>query len=70
MIQKRIGHPLKHRPRFEFIRKLDTHKTETPSKLNRYLGCMIGGAVGDAIGASVEFNVFGSYPSNLWQRRD
>ena len=39
----------------EFIRNWTRNKTEPPSKLNRYLGCMIGGAVGDAIGASVEF---------------
>lgn len=39
----------------EFIKSWHKHESGPPTKLNRYLGCMIGGAVGDALGAPVEF---------------
>jgi len=39
----------------EFVETWQKNEPSNPTKLNRYLGCMIGGAVGDALGAPVEF---------------
>lgn len=39
----------------KFIKTWHQHESGHPTKLNRYLGCMLGGAVGDALGAPVEF---------------
>jgi len=39
----------------EFVKSWLDHEDGTPTKLNRHLGCMLGGAVGDALGAPVEF---------------
>jgi len=39
----------------EFVKTWAKNESGAPTKLNRYLGCMIGGAVGDALGAPVEF---------------
>ena len=39
----------------EFVTSWLDHEDGTPTRLNRYLGCMLGGAVGDALGAPVEF---------------
>jgi hypothetical protein len=39
----------------DFVRSWDRHESGPPTKLNRYVGCMLGGAVGDALGAPVEF---------------
>ena len=39
----------------EFVRSWLDHENAIPTRLNRYLGCMLGGAVGDALGAPVEF---------------
>jgi len=39
----------------EFVKTWRKTESIQPTKLNRYLGCMIGGAVGDALGAPVEF---------------
>jgi ADP-ribosylglycohydrolase/predicted protein tyrosine phosphatase len=39
----------------KFIENWHHHESGPPSRLNRYIGCMTGGAVGDALGAPVEF---------------
>ena len=39
----------------EFVRNWHLQESGRPSRLNRYVGCMLGGGVGDALGAPVEF---------------
>jgi len=57
----RRADPKAHRPspenqtQVDFLTSWMRHEEDTPTKLNRYLGCMLGGAVGDALGAPVEF---------------
>jgi ADP-ribosylglycohydrolase len=51
----------KHRPSPEtpeqerFVQGWRQHETGPPTRIDRYLGCMLGGAIGDALGAPVEF---------------
>lgn len=37
------------------IARVDRHREDAPSRLERIRGCLLGGAVGDALGAPVEF---------------
>lgn len=39
----------------DFVKSWSRHESGPPTKLSRYVGCMLGGAVGDALGAPVEF---------------
>ncbi len=44
----------------EFVRNWHLQESDGLSRLNRYIGCMLGGGVGDALGAPVEFMTTGS----------
>ena len=44
----------------QFVRDWHYQASVGPSRLNRYIGCMIAGGVGDALGAPVEFMSAGS----------
>lgn len=44
----------------EFVRCWNLKESGRPSRLNRYVGCMLAGGVGDALGAPVEFLSAGS----------
>lgn len=50
-----------HRPspetseQVKFVKNWPTLSDNPPSMVDRYLGCMLGGAIGDALGAPVEF---------------
>lgn len=39
----------------DFVESRLPHRCTDPIKRSRYLGCLLGGAVGDALGAVVEF---------------
>jgi ADP-ribosylglycohydrolase len=38
-----------------FIQEWRQHEGGPPTRIDRYMGCMLGGAIGDALGAPVEF---------------
>jgi len=42
----------------DFVTAWAARETGPPSRLNRFIGCLLGGAVGDALGAPVEFLSF------------
>jgi ADP-ribosylglycohydrolase len=44
--------------------------TTTITELDRYRGCLLGGAVGDALGAAVEFDDIGTIRRRFWTHRD